>query len=232
MEELELQNSDDFNDAFRQELGNLYGVKIVILGNITKFTNQIIINIRGIEVSTGVAVFADALTIDSEKNIADKIFNFVKELSLTKGLNKMSNKELYNFQSLLFRRRIYKKVAKGLIFSGSFVLGTGLSILGAGIGSWCYGGYLFNLNWDADLPDEENISNANLSGGSYMTVGVILMVIGGVTSGIGLTLDIVAISLFAAARFYKKLINNKSSVIILPYFKYVAGLEFGVFIKI
>ena len=40
MEELELQNSDDFNEAFRQELGNLYGVKIVILGNITKFTNS------------------------------------------------------------------------------------------------------------------------------------------------------------------------------------------------
>ena len=41
MQELSLQNSDDFNDQFRQELGNLYGVKAVILGSVTKIGKNI-----------------------------------------------------------------------------------------------------------------------------------------------------------------------------------------------
>ena len=69
MSELSLQNSDDFNDELRKNLGELYGVELVILGSVTKIGNCITINTRGVEVETGIAKFAKNLTTDSENDI-------------------------------------------------------------------------------------------------------------------------------------------------------------------
>lgn len=69
MKELSLQNSDDFNDRLRTELGELYGVELVILGSVTKIGSNITINARGVEVETGIAKFAKNLITDSENDI-------------------------------------------------------------------------------------------------------------------------------------------------------------------
>jgi|GEM_PF-5579309 len=70
MSELKLQNSDDFNDQLRHELGNLFGVKLVILGSVTKIGEIITINVRGVEVDTGIAKFAKNVKSSTENNIA------------------------------------------------------------------------------------------------------------------------------------------------------------------
>lgn len=69
MQELSLQNSDDFNDNLRMELGNLYGVELVILGSVTRFGGNITINVRGVEVETGIARFAKNFVTSSEDDI-------------------------------------------------------------------------------------------------------------------------------------------------------------------
>lgn len=84
MTELKLQNSDDFNDNLREELGNLYGVKLVILGSVTRIGNNITINIRGVEVSTGSAQFAKNITTKNEDDIPELINVLIGELTETK----------------------------------------------------------------------------------------------------------------------------------------------------
>lgn len=69
MDELKLQNSDDFNDELRKELGNLYEVELVILGSVTMIGDNITINVRGVEVDTGVARFAKNFITNSENDI-------------------------------------------------------------------------------------------------------------------------------------------------------------------
>lgn len=69
MNELSMQNSDDFNDDLRTELGNLYGVELVILGSVTRFGDNITINVRGVEVETGIARFAKNFVTSSEDDI-------------------------------------------------------------------------------------------------------------------------------------------------------------------
>lgn len=76
MKELSLQNSDDFNDKLRTDLGNLYGVELVILGSVTKIGRNITTNVRGVEVSTGIAKFAKSFTTTNE----DEIPKLIEEL--------------------------------------------------------------------------------------------------------------------------------------------------------
>lgn len=76
MRELSLQNSDDFNDKLRNDLGNLYGVELVILGSVTKIGRNITTNVRGVEVSTGIAKFAKSFTTSNE----DEIPRLIEEL--------------------------------------------------------------------------------------------------------------------------------------------------------
>lgn len=73
MNELNLQNSDDFNDDLREQLGNLYGVELVILGSVTKIGDNITINARGVEVTTGVGKFGKRVYTDSENDIPSLI---------------------------------------------------------------------------------------------------------------------------------------------------------------
>jgi len=76
MKELSMQNSDDFNDKLRTDLGNLYGVELVILGSVTKIGRNITTNVRGVEVSTGIAKFAKSFTTSNE----DEIPRLIEEL--------------------------------------------------------------------------------------------------------------------------------------------------------
>lgn len=77
MNELSLQNSDDFNDDLREQLGNLYGAEMVMLGSITKIGKTITINVRGVEVATGIARFAKKVSTESEENIPELLDKLV-----------------------------------------------------------------------------------------------------------------------------------------------------------
>lgn len=92
MKELNLQNSDDFNDRLREDLGNLHGVKLVILGSVTKIGSMITINMRGVEVSTGLAKFAKNITTRNEDEIPGLIQNLaILVFTNDEGLNKTKN---------------------------------------------------------------------------------------------------------------------------------------------
>jgi len=69
MSELKLQNSDDFNDKLREQLGNLYGVELIILGSVTKIGDNYTVNIRGVEVKTAVSRFAKNITTSTVNDI-------------------------------------------------------------------------------------------------------------------------------------------------------------------
>ena len=104
MKELSLQNSDDFNDELRKELGNLLGVELVILGSVTKIGDNITINTRGVDVETGIAKFAKNLITNSENDIPYLIPLFVDIITgkkidegdiERKGANDLSKKDKY-----------------------------------------------------------------------------------------------------------------------------------------
>ena len=154
MKELSLQSSDDFNDAVRQELGKLYGIETVILGNITKFGDSYTINIRGVKISSGVGIFEDTLIVDYEENIPSKILMFVYELAIVKCIKELidnSNNKSPFFRSVqdpfkstkiysLFNNYIaflrMKKVGTGLFISGTVAMGLGTPAM-------IIGGYLY-----------------------------------------------------------------------------------------
>ncbi|HNZ25821.1 MAG TPA: CsgG/HfaB family protein [Spirochaetota bacterium] len=121
MAELKLQNSDDFNENLREELGNLYGVKLVILGSVTKIGNNITINIRGVEVSTGSAQFAKNITTKNEDDIPELINVLIGELTETK-VKKIENKKSNRLNNVNI-------AGISLITVGSVSLLSGLTVL-------------------------------------------------------------------------------------------------------
>ena len=121
MTELKLQNSDDFNDNLREELGNLYGVKLVILGSVTKIGSNITINIRGVEVSTGSAQFAKNITTKNEDDIPDLINILISELTETK-IKKIENTKTSKLSNINI-------AGISLVTIGSISLVSGVSVL-------------------------------------------------------------------------------------------------------
>lgn len=81
MSELSLQYSDDFSEEDAQDIGNMLGAEIVIIGSVTKLGDRITVNIRGIAVATGTAKFAKKINADSMSELPDNIDNLVAMLT-------------------------------------------------------------------------------------------------------------------------------------------------------
>ncbi|OHD15645.1 MAG: hypothetical protein A2086_13765 [Spirochaetes bacterium GWD1_27_9] len=84
MQELNLAGADEFNEESAAKIGNLLGVEFVLLGSVTKIGVNITINVRAIEVKTGLAAFAKKVTTKSETELVDAIDNLASLIS-TKG---------------------------------------------------------------------------------------------------------------------------------------------------
>ncbi|MCK4798167.1 MAG: hypothetical protein KAT05_12345 [Spirochaetes bacterium] len=232
MNELSLQSSDDFDDAFIQELGKLYGIETVILGNITKFGDSYNINIRGVEISSGVVIFADTLTVDSDKKIPSKIPMFVYQLLIVKSKKNISLISEMNYNK-------FKKAGIGTLIPGTILLGIGFSILIPAVVLFGYSEYIENIYglWELwDLEFEELVDNPLFplfrKMQRYSSTSINLFVVFGIASGIGSIFSIIAISFLSYARNINKSLNKNKSTMILPYFNYNNGIECGVLIKI
>ena len=92
MRELQLQNSDDFNDELRNKIGNLYSADLVILGSLTKIGSRYTINVRGVEVETGVGKFAKNLSTNSKESLVDLIPQIVSLITGKEVIMDMVNK--------------------------------------------------------------------------------------------------------------------------------------------
>lgn len=80
MKELRFQSGSDFDETSAMEVGKLAGAEIVAVGTITALKSRIIVNIRGINVKTGVAEFAEKDFIKSEDDLMRSVEKIAKNL--------------------------------------------------------------------------------------------------------------------------------------------------------
>lgn len=79
--ELNIANTEDFSDETAQEIGLLVGANIVVVGSVTQLGQLITINVRGIEVKSGIAMFAEN---KSTRNI-NQLYKIVNDLASEMG---------------------------------------------------------------------------------------------------------------------------------------------------
>lgn len=84
MKELQFQSGADFDESSAVEVGKLAGAEIVIIGIVTALKrSQIVVNIRGISVKTGIADFAEKEFIHSKKQLFTAVEKIARKLSDT-----------------------------------------------------------------------------------------------------------------------------------------------------
>ena len=81
MKELKFQSGADFDESSAMEIGKLAGAEIVVIGIITALKNQIVVNIRGINVKTGIAEFAERDFIKKQEELLTSVEKIAKILS-------------------------------------------------------------------------------------------------------------------------------------------------------
>ena len=81
MKELQFQSGADFDESSAMEIGKLAGAEIVVIGIITALKNQIVVNIRGINVKTGIAEFAERDFIKKQEELLTSVEKIAKILS-------------------------------------------------------------------------------------------------------------------------------------------------------
>ena len=133
MEELSLQTSDDFNEDMANDLGNLLGAEIIIIGSVTKLGNRITVNIRGIDAGTGSAKFAKKITTDTLDDLPDMIDDLVdmlvdKEPSDEARSDRRISKKKHSKQSKKRKLNIINKAGIGVLAGGGAVAIGGLAV--------------------------------------------------------------------------------------------------------
>ena len=81
MKELKFQSGADFDESSAMEIGKLAGAEIVVIGIITALKTQIVVNIRGINVKTGIAEFAERDFIKKQEELLTSVEKIAKILS-------------------------------------------------------------------------------------------------------------------------------------------------------
>lgn len=79
MKDLKFQSGSDIDESIAMEIGKNTGAKIVVIGEITALTGQTIVNIRGINVDSGIIEFADKGIINSQDELLVAIERIAKK---------------------------------------------------------------------------------------------------------------------------------------------------------
>ena len=79
MKQLKFQIGSDIDESIAMEIGKNTGAKIVVIGEITALTGQTIVNIRGINVDSGIIEFADKGIINSQDELLIAIERIAKK---------------------------------------------------------------------------------------------------------------------------------------------------------
>ena len=87
LKELKFQKGDEFDDASAVEVGKLAGAQVVVIGTITNIDEDYFISARGIDVKTGVALFARKEQTENKKDI----INIIDKIANTISINNNSN---------------------------------------------------------------------------------------------------------------------------------------------
>ncbi|MCG8570214.1 MAG: CsgG/HfaB family protein, partial [Spirochaetes bacterium] len=182
LDELNLQNSDDFNDELRDNLGNLYGTELVILGSVTLIGQQITINLRGVDVETGVARVAKNVTTSDINeltflipNLVDDVVNKEFKLTSKKKEPKKEKKEVVKKDpeakdNLTLNRRksiVFMSLSFGISLTGII---TGACLLGV-----TYPHYKDLNSEAATLSDADRYARAAVAS---LVIGIVIEVTG------------------------------------------------------
>lgn len=163
MKELKMQNSSDFNDQLRKELGNLYGTELVILGSVTKIGQNYTINIRGVEVSTGVAKFAKNLTTNSENDIPyliPQLVYIITSKQEKKDTTKVTPKKTKQKKEIVTDDFSRLKLKRRRVLAGGIVW-TNIFLLSIGSGSGLLAGFYYNRNLNQQTAASINSSSTS-----------------------------------------------------------------------
>ena len=81
MKQLKIQNGDNFDESNAIEVGKLTGAEIVVIGVITVLKSQTVVNIRGINVNTGIDEFAEREFIKNQEQLLTVAESMAKKFS-------------------------------------------------------------------------------------------------------------------------------------------------------
>ncbi|HNY45132.1 MAG TPA: CsgG/HfaB family protein [Bacteroidales bacterium] len=96
MNELSLQNQDEFDESSSVEIGKYLGAEIVLFGKIQKIASKYRLSIKGVEVKTATAAFAKLITVENEDLLFDNIPLLINQIidETTGGVKKEEQKIL------------------------------------------------------------------------------------------------------------------------------------------
>jgi len=89
LEELKFQKNDLFDEKTTTKIGNLTGADIVIMGNVTGFEDKYYFSFRGIDLNSGVALFAQKIAFPSKDYLVNrKIYDMLlKATKISTNIN-------------------------------------------------------------------------------------------------------------------------------------------------
>jgi len=228
MEQLKFQSSDEFNNKTRKEIGNLFGADVVILGNITKFGDVFTINVRGVNVETGIATFADTLTFKKIETLPSIISKFVANLNLTKNVD--------NIDLINLKYKIFKNAGTGILIPSSVIFSISFPLIMVGVGLFSYGDYILRQHpeyYGADNYMEYQNESWYREAQSYFSAGFYMIIPNAVISSIQLIMGIVSIPILVHSVKLKKQIFGIEKLDIYPYISmndnFRIGLIFSIF---
>ena len=164
MKELQFQSGADFDESSAVEVGKLAGAEIVIIGIVTALKrSQIVVNIRGISVKTGIADFAEKEFIHSKKQLLTVVEKIARKLSGSSGTNSWNQ----------------SKQSEAIDFS----IGEEYGNVPLSHSDKKFIAKYFQEKWGIDPKDTYNVHDMYKR---YMGAGIAMATVGGVVSFIGL----------------------------------------------
>lgn len=232
MKELELQDSDDFNDNVRLKIGELYNAEIIVLGSLTKIGERYTINVRGVNVETGVAIFAKNLDTYSKETLVDLVPRIValitgqateedvtKELKDIQKRKKREEREKRRQEKAARKQKSiqtsvdYKRIFQ-INLSLCAALGTGCSIaaLIGWLGYFFPSMFLLSTTFDFTTPQEEKVAQQETLKARMYNVAIAFTVLTGV-----FVVGVITFAILSAINFNQKRVhlNNSSPMISL-----------------
>ena len=167
MKELKFQSGNDFDESSAMEVGKLAGAEIVAIGIVTALKNQIIVNIRGISVKTGIAEFAEREFIKTQDELLTVVEKIARKLSET-GASTAPSYGTNNFAG-----QNYASPAPAMDFSISEEYGN----VPLSISQKRFLVNFFQRKWGIDPRDTFNVYDMYKK---YLGAGIALAAVGGV----------------------------------------------------
>ena len=174
MKELQFQSGADFDESSAVEVGKLAGAEIVIIGIITALKrSQIVVNIRGISVKTGIADFAEKEFIHSKKQLFTAVEKIAKKLSGSSRTNSWNQ----------------SKQSEAIDFS----IGEEYGNVPLSHSDKKFIAKYFQEKWGIDPKDTYNVHDMYKR---YMTAGIVMATVGGVVTLAGIIMTGVGAGIF------------------------------------